>query len=139
MQGPLSAWVQREASSSMLMHLLLGFPTEVYAPHEYTAVYWYSDYLLGAAQQTTHTLFEMLPDPKMSRQQKRATSKGGKGKQGGKGGTGAGMSEEQAQREERKLMLVRAYYKSLNEWKKRSGAVGYFICCNRLRGDAYNF
>lgn len=43
-------WVEAEAAGCELLHLQLGFPLELYAPHEYAGVYWYSDYLLLARQ-----------------------------------------------------------------------------------------
>eukprot|EP00887_Chlorella_sp_A99_P006695 scaffold3.g6695.t1 len=59
--GPLSTWVVREACGTMLAHLQLGFPLELYQPFEYRSLYWYSDYLLGTQQQTCKLLQATRP------------------------------------------------------------------------------
>ena len=40
MQGPLSAWVEKECAGVLLQHLLQGFPLNVYAPQEFCMIYW---------------------------------------------------------------------------------------------------
>eukprot|EP00884_Botryococcus_braunii_P020280 jgi/Botrbrau1/6936/Bobra.0215s0015.1 len=45
--GPLTTWVEKESAKLLLQHLLLGFELEVYAPQEYSYLFWYCDYLNG--------------------------------------------------------------------------------------------
>jgi hypothetical protein len=40
LQGCLSTWVEKEATQVVLQHLMLGFELDVYAPHEFTYLYW---------------------------------------------------------------------------------------------------
>lgn len=50
LQGPVTAWVEVQAARTMLGHLMLGCPLELYHPAELCCIYWYCDYLLNAAQ-----------------------------------------------------------------------------------------
>lgn len=59
--GPLSAWVEYETACSMLRYAMLGIPLDLYAPHEFCALYWYCDYLLGAAAMGLKELESMRP------------------------------------------------------------------------------
>ena len=47
----MATWVEGEACKTMVSHLMLGFPLDLYQPHEFRAIYWYCDYLLGTQQQ----------------------------------------------------------------------------------------
>ncbi len=40
-QGPLGTWVEYETCGTILHHLLMGFPLELYEPKEYDMIYWY--------------------------------------------------------------------------------------------------
>ncbi|GAB4823291.1 hypothetical protein N2152v2_010337 [Parachlorella kessleri] len=62
-QGPVATWVEREACKTMVAHLMLGFPLDLYQPYEFRAIYWYCDYLLGTQQQTSKFLFSAKPPP----------------------------------------------------------------------------
>eukprot|EP00873_Tetraselmis_striata_P039188 jgi/Tetstr1/459452/TSEL_004820.t1 len=44
--GPIATWVEVQAARVMLEHLQLGWELELYTPHEYCMIFWYSDYLL---------------------------------------------------------------------------------------------
>lgn len=77
----MAAWVEGEAADTMVAHLQLGVPLELYGPHEYCSIYWYCDYLLSAGHQAHAELRGMRPSPPPAR--------GARGKQGGKGGGAA--------------------------------------------------
>lgn len=66
--GPLSAWIEYETACSMARYVMLGIPLELYAPHEYCAVYWYCDYLLGAAMMGLKELESLRPVGKQGKQ-----------------------------------------------------------------------
>jgi N-alpha-acetyltransferase 35, NatC auxiliary subunit len=59
--GPIAAWVELQACRTMLLHLMLGAPLDLYAPYELVGLYWYCDYLLNAAQQAFNDLEGMRP------------------------------------------------------------------------------
>lgn len=60
-QGPVATWVEREACTTMLAHLMLGFQLDLYQPYEYRSVYWYCDYLIGTQQQASRMLQSARP------------------------------------------------------------------------------
>lgn len=39
-QGPAATWAEREAAGCALLHLQLGWPLDLYAPHEFLQLYW---------------------------------------------------------------------------------------------------
>ncbi|KAL4459016.1 hypothetical protein ABPG75_013881 [Micractinium tetrahymenae] len=91
-QGPGAAWAEREAACCALLHLQLGFPLELYAPHEMVQLYWYCNYLLGCQLHLTRLLHAGAPPPAPP---KRGAAAGGRGR-GGRGG-GAAAAQRSAE------------------------------------------
>ena len=59
--GPVITWVEKEAAGTMIAHIMMGMQLDLYAPYEYSAVYWYTEYLLGAAHAATSEFENFKP------------------------------------------------------------------------------
>lgn len=78
--GPVTAWVESISSWTMAAHLSLGIQLDLYAPHEFCAVYWYCDYLLGSGQAAMAEMESMRPQSAKAAAAMGGVRKGGKGK-----------------------------------------------------------
>lgn len=94
-QGPAATWAEREAAWCALLHLQLGFPLDLYAPHEMVQLYWYSNYLLGCELHLTRLLHAGAPPPPLTPRRGGGTA-GGRGRGHGGGAVVAQRTADEA-------------------------------------------